>query len=254
MIEPEPFWRSKFGEAVVYCGDCRTFLPQIKAMGVKLVASDPPYSINVVGGGIHADRSGLANIGKMGIDSFLPQDFMPQIWDVCDHGHFFTSKNCLLDYLTWMKSAGIESWDLLTMAKRNTIPAKNNKYLPDTELILFMRGKDCYFNNFCPYDHYRKVKFVDVRPPQWGHPTEKQEHIMAQLIEMSSEPGDLIFDPFGGSFTTGAVAVRMGRRFVGCEISPEFCRIGADRIQAELDQPQLVAAPIMVKPSQSDLL
>ena len=248
------FWSSQCGAAVVFSGDCRDFMATVKAMNPAITISDPPYSINTVGGGIHAERSGLAAVQKMDIDTFLPQDFMPQIWDVCAHGYFFTSKNCLLDYLSWMKAAEIESWDLLTMAKRNPIPAKNNKYLPDTELCLFMRGKDCYFNNAAPYDHYRKVKFCDVKPPSYGHPTEKPEHIIAQLVEMSTEPGDLIFDPFLGSGTTGAVAVRMGRRFVGCELDPKFCKVSADRIQAELDQPQLVAAPVLVKPSQSDLL
>jgi len=238
----------------VFSGDCRDFMATVKAMKPSITISDPPYRINVVGGGIHADRSGLSDIGKMGIDEFTPQNFMPQIWDVCNHGYFFLSKNLLLDYLSWMQAAGIESWDLLTMAKRNPIPAKNNKYLPDTELCLFMRGKDCYFNNSSPYDHYRKVKFCDVKPPSFGHPSEKPEHIIAQLIEMSSQPGDLIFDPFLGSGTTGAVAVRMGRRFVGVELDPKFAKVSADRIQAELDQPQLVAAPMLVKPSQSDLL
>ena len=248
------FWESSCGRAKILNGDCRTFIDQIKTLGVKLICADPPYSINVVGGGIHAERSGLANIGKIDIDTFVPQNFMPQIWSVCNHGYFFAAKNNLLDYLTWMKAEGIESWDLLIMAKRNPIPAKNNKYLPDTELCLFMRGKDCYFSPISPYDHYRKVKFVDVKPPQFGHPTEKAEHVIAQLIEISSEPGDLIFDPFGGSFTTGAVAVRMGRKFVGCELLEEYCAIGRDRIQAELDQPQLISAPVQVKSTQGDLI
>jgi DNA modification methylase len=207
-----PFWKSKCGRAEVWLGDCREVVPLLSK--ADLVATDPPYAINV-GGGIHADRSGLANVGKMAMDTFLPQDFMPTIWSNCTHGYFFTSKNCLFDYLTWMKANGVESWDLLVMAKRNPIPAKNNKYLPDTELCLFMRGKGCFFSNSSPYDHYRKVKFCDVKPPDFDHPSEKPEHIMAQIIELSSLPDHLILDPFLGSGTTGAVAVRMGRRFIG---------------------------------------
>jgi hypothetical protein len=41
-----------------------------------------------------------------------------------------------------------------------------------------------------------------------------------------------VLDPFGGTATTGVVALRHGRRFVGCELSPEYHKIGLDRLEA----------------------
>jgi DNA modification methylase len=46
----------------------------------------------------------------------------------------------------------------------------------------------------------------------------------------SSNPGDLVLDPFAGTFTTGAVAVRHGRRFVGVEREAEYVAVGLRRL------------------------
>ena len=49
------------------------------------------------------------------------------------------------------------------------------------------------------------------------HPTQKPEALLARVILSASRPDDLVLDPFCGTGTTGAVAKRLGRRFVGCE-------------------------------------
>jgi DNA modification methylase len=46
----------------------------------------------------------------------------------------------------------------------------------------------------------------------------------------SSNPGDLVLDPFAGTFTTGAVAVRHGRRFVGVEREEQYVAVGLRRL------------------------
>ncbi|MGO8141022.1 site-specific DNA-methyltransferase, partial [Rhizobium leguminosarum] len=48
-----------------------------------------------------------------------------------------------------------------------------------------------------------------------AHPTQKQEALLARVIMASTKPGDIVLDPFFGSGTTGAVAKRLGRHFVG---------------------------------------
>lgn len=52
-----------------------------------------------------------------------------------------------------------------------------------------------------------------------GYPTQKSELILERIIKASSNPGDLIFDPFMGSGTTQAVAMKLGRRFIGADIN-----------------------------------
>lgn len=55
-----------------------------------------------------------------------------------------------------------------------------------------------------------------------GHPTEKYKAMVAPLIETHTSPGDLILDPFGGSFAIGRYAIDLGRRYIGVELSTEF--------------------------------
>lgn len=62
-----------------------------------------------------------------------------------------------------------------------------------------------------------------------NHPTQKPEALLDRIIRASSNPGDIVLDPFSGTFTTGAVAVRNGRRTVGIEINPDYFEIGIRR-------------------------
>ena len=62
-----------------------------------------------------------------------------------------------------------------------------------------------------------------------NHPTQKPESLLKRIILTSSNPGDTVLDPFSGSFTTSAVAVRLGRRAIGIDINDEYFEIGIRR-------------------------
>lgn len=62
-----------------------------------------------------------------------------------------------------------------------------------------------------------------------NHPTQKPELLLERIIKASSNVGDVILDPFAGSFTTSAVAVHLGRFAVGIDINEEFFKIGIRR-------------------------
>jgi DNA modification methylase len=59
---------------------------------------------------------------------------------------------------------------------------------------------------------------------------QKPEKLMERIVKASSNPGDLIFDPFCGSGTVPVVCERLGRRFIACEINPDYCRIAEKRM------------------------
>ncbi len=63
-----------------------------------------------------------------------------------------------------------------------------------------------------------------------NHPTQKPEALLERIILASSNEGDIVFDPFAGSFTTCAVASRIGRRTIGIELNREYFEIGIRRI------------------------
>ncbi len=70
---------------------------------------------------------------------------------------------------------------------------------------------------------------------QFGkHPTQKPVRLLERIISASTHPGDLIFDPFAGSSTTGVAAIRHGRKFVGCELEKEFISLSKKRLKLEI--------------------
>jgi len=79
------------------------------------------------------------------------------------------------------------------------------------------------------FDYSRGEALQDGRV----HPTQKPVALMEWCLNKYSKPGDLILDPFLGSGTTAVACKRLGRKFIGIEISEEYCRIAKDRIQAE---------------------
>ena len=66
------------------------------------------------------------------------------------------------------------------------------------------------------------------------HPTQKPVQLISHFVELLSNKGDLIVDPFMGSGTTGVVSKSMGRDFIGIELGEEYFNIATQRIE-ELD-------------------
>lgn len=79
--------------------------------------------------------------------------------------------------------------------------------------------------------------WTDLTVPFWSmpentdHPTQKPEKLLAKVILASSNPGDLVLDPFLGSGTTAVVAKKLGRRFVGIEQDLMYCCLALKRLQ-----------------------
>jgi site-specific DNA-methyltransferase (adenine-specific) len=66
------------------------------------------------------------------------------------------------------------------------------------------------------------------------HPNEKPLSLMGNLVQLCSNPGDLVLDPFCGSGTTLVAAKAAGRRAVGVEIEEQYCQIAAERCSQEV--------------------
>lgn len=78
--------------------------------------------------------------------------------------------------------------------------------------------------------------WTDLSVPFWSmpentdHPTQKPEKLLAKIILASSNPGDVVFDPFSGSGTTSVVAKKLGRKYVGIELDEAFCCLTEKRL------------------------
>lgn len=81
------------------------------------------------------------------------------------------------------------------------------------------------------------------------HPTQKPESLLYRVITSSTKPGDVILDPFFGSGTTGAVAKKLGRHFIGLERDPTYAKYAEKRL-AEI--PSAPSAEFLLTPCKRD--
>lgn len=78
--------------------------------------------------------------------------------------------------------------------------------------------------------------FTRVRykmPEYEEHPTQKPEALIERIIKASSNIGDIVLDPFSGTFTTCAVAQKLGRKSIGIELEEKYFNIGLKRLNIE---------------------
>ena len=64
------------------------------------------------------------------------------------------------------------------------------------------------------------------------HQTQKPVELVRQLVEDFTDPGELVWDPYAGSATTGVACLQLGRRFIGHELQAHYAEIAAERLQA----------------------
>ncbi len=92
-------------------------------------------------------------------------------------------------------------------------------------------------------DTYPSNFWSDITIPFWSmaentdHPTQKSEKLIAKLILASSQPEDLVWDPFLGSGTTAVVAQKLGRRYWGIERDEEYCLLALRRLELARGKP-----------------
>jgi len=85
----------------------------------------------------------------------------------------------------------------------------------------------------CPVATIQKVE----------HPAVYPEFIVQEFLKLLTKENDIVLDPFIGSGTTGIVAKRMKRRFIGIDISPKYCKIAEERIaNTKEDEPEIIVS------------
>lgn len=81
-----------------------------------------------------------------------------------------------------------------------------------------------------------------INPERTEHTTQKPLDLMLKLVDLFTDPDDLVLDPFCGSGTTGVACLRLGRRFIGVEMSERYAAIAVERMRAEQSGLSLTAA------------
>ena len=214
-------------------GDCLEVMQNIPDGSVDLVVTDPPYKIQTSGAGLYkqADKQYVKELCGMK-DGFSPAilDELCRVMKKINIYIFCSQKQIipLLEY--FVKGKGC-NWNLLTWHKTNPVPACGNKYLTDTEFILFFREKGVpIYGEFKTKFTYYVTPLNQKDKKRFGHPTIKPLEIVQNLILNSSAENDVVLDPFVGSGTTGVACVNTGRRFIGMELDTDYFDIAKQRI------------------------
>ena len=214
---PRPYY--SHGGISIYHGNSYELVKHFKP---HLVITDPPYDMHMGGGGCFKDRKYLKDI-----KGFTDGGFDLQILDQFKDWFCFCSKEQIVP-LIQKAAQGEKRWMLLQWHKPNPTPLCNETYLPDTEYIVHA------FNRV--YGEFRDKSRYIVFPAKQKlfHPNEKPVSVLTKLINLGSQPGELILDMFMGSGSTLVAATSAGRRAVGIERVEKYCEIAARRLQQEI--------------------
>ena len=208
----------------VICGDCLEVMRDMDDNSVDLVLTDPPYGINVMDEKKQLSRGAKCiNYGTIDWDDEIPcKEVFEQIFRVSKN-QIIWGGNYFIEYLKnspcWLV------WD----KTGNTPTDFADCELAWTSFSTAVRKYNYMWTGFWQ-EYMGKLKEKRV------HPNQKPSIMMSWVLKQYTKEGDLILDPFFGSGTTGVAAVRMGRHFIGIEISPEYCKIAEKRIQEECDK------------------
>ena len=143
--------------------------------------------------------------------------------------YIWCNKEQIKQYLEYFEGCNM---DLLTWHKTNPVPTCNNKYLSDTEYLLFFREKGVKV--YGSYQTKRKFYVTQTNKKdkdKYKHPTVKPVEIMENIITNSSQEGETVLDCFMGSGTTGVACVNTNRRFIGMEKEEKYFEIAKQRIE-----------------------
>ncbi len=249
---------SKQRENSIIIGDCVEVLGQMKPDSVDLVFADPPYNLQLSG-----ELKRPNNTRVDGVDDawdqfadFAAYDAFTRSWlEACrrilkPEGSLWLigSYHNIFRVGTILQDLGF--WILNDIVWRKTNPMPNFRGMRFTNahetLIWAAKDKDARFT--FNYDAMKALNDNMQMRSDWllpicsgaerlkdgkgakVHPTQKPEALLHRVLVSSSHPGDLVLDPFSGSGTTGAVAKRLGRIFIGIERDETYAAAAERRI------------------------
>lgn len=209
----------------IACGDCLELMKNIPDKSVDLIVTDPPYLITTSGAGIYKqnDTRYIKELNDMK-DGFS-KEVLDEICRVMKkiNCYFFCSQKQIIPLLDYFIKGRGCNWNIISWHKSNPVPACGNKYLTDTEFILFFREKGVKI-----YGEF-KTKFTYYVTPtnqkdkkKYGHPTIKPVTIIQNFVLNSSKEGDVVLDPFLGSGTTALACITTNRHYIGFEKEKKY--------------------------------
>ncbi len=256
------------GNFVLYQGDCLNILEQLPSNSIDMVFADPPYNLSNGGFTVHAGRMVSVNKGDWDKSKGFEDDFNFHLkWlAACKRvlkkngtlwvsGTYHSIYQCgyaiqflgyhVLNDIAWFKPTASPnlSCRYFTASHETLIWARKDKEGKHTFNYEDMRHKkwpEDFFKN--EGKQMRSVWHIPNGESVWTihtppkeektfgkHPTQKPLALLERIILASTEPGDIILDPFTGSSTTGLAAVQNDRKFIGIDKDEKYLELSKER-------------------------
>lgn len=241
-------------------GSCIEVLKTMPAKSVNLIFADPPYNLQLQNELLRPNQTVVAGVDDewdqfadfSTYDRFTEQWLAEcrrvlkddgTIWVIGSYHNIFRVGRIMMDLGYWILNDVI--WH-----KTNPMPNfRGTRFQNATETMIWAKKssdqKKYTFNyqamkNFNDDKQMQNVWHIPLCTGQErikvngkkAHSTQKPESLLYRVILASSNPGDVVLDPFFGSGTTGAVARKLQRNYIGIEISPAYVEIARERIAA----------------------
>lgn len=238
----------------IYHGDCLEVMKKWPDNYIDLVVTDPPYAINY-----QAYRTGRGNIINDNTTDWI-EAFVFQTTRILKKGsHFY----CFVDpemsgyFTVAMIKHGLKIRNFLTIPRAVKGNGGDRIFQQQFEFCIFAtkgnKNEGRKFNQtkiLKPSEGYLKDKRYSAKewlyrlPDNWYwvkasehnsknklHPTQKTVEVFQNMIQLSSNEGDIVLDPFMGSGSTGVAALKENRRFIGIELDEKYFQIAKERIE-----------------------
>jgi site-specific DNA-methyltransferase (adenine-specific) len=255
----EPYFASQSGDFALYLGDAIELIPRLGLeSSVHAIFADPPYFLS--NGGITCHAGEMVSVNKGEWDRLVSVDGMHEFnrrWlGMCrtilhPNGTIWVSgtRHVIHSVGFAMQQLGFKLLNDITWEKPNPPPNLSCRYFTHATETILWAARDIRSRHKFNYKLMRaqagdrQMKSVWRLPAparsekQLGsHPTQKPLALLERIVLASTDPGDLILDPFVGSGTTGLAALRHQRRFIGIDLERKFLDLAVRRYRAEQSQ------------------
>jgi len=242
----------------ILLGDCIEILDSLPAESVDVIFADPPYNLQLSGDLHRPNNSRVDGVEEQWdrFDSFAAYDRFTQAWLTAarrvlkPNGTLWVIGSYHNIYRVGATLQDLSYWILndIVWVKTNPMPNFRGKRFTNAHETLLWCAKSKEARYTFNYEAMKALNEDLQMRSDWvmplctgqerlknhkgekAHPTQKPEAMLHRVILAASNPGDVILDPFFGTGTTGAVAKRLGRDFIGIEREAEYAEVAKKRI------------------------
>lgn len=223
------------------CGDSRDFIRRIPDASINLILTDPPYNLarHSTGNIPLPGRSTMNNdVADWDMVDFHPEEWADEfvrILKPTGNLFIFTSYNQIGKWYDCLDHR-FDASNFMVWHKTNPAPKIFKAgFLNSCELIFTCWNKrhTWHFSSQKEMHNFLETP-ICMRPERLQspkHPTQKPVAILRRIIEMASDAGGIVFDPFMGVGSVGVAALGLGRRYIGIEIDKEYHAAAKQRIE-----------------------